>query len=235
MASRIGTKSGPTTSTLASASLTMNSTSGAARRQLTSTHTALARAAPKNTSKCSMPFLSRNAMRSWAPTPAAASPAATRLARSYSSPHDIERSPSTSDTAVGALRRRACAGCPRCCWSPWAGSYCNSSRSGCWSHVRPDPDRDDRVSDRRACGCCAAGARARPARAPPAAGARTSRSAPGSPCATRTSRRPGCRPTDPRPRRCRPWPASARRPRRAAPSHRPRCNMAWRSSMHRSR
>ena len=85
MASRIGTKSGPTTNTLAWASLTMNSTSGAARRQLTSTHTALASAAPKNTSKCSMPFLSRNATRSCGPTPAAPSPAATRLARSYSS------------------------------------------------------------------------------------------------------------------------------------------------------
>ena len=41
MASRTGTKSGPTTNTFASASLTMNSTSGGARRQLTSTHTAL--------------------------------------------------------------------------------------------------------------------------------------------------------------------------------------------------
>ena len=59
-----GTKSGPTTSTLACASLTMYSTSGAARRQLTSTHTALRSAAPKNTSKCSMPFLSRKATRS---------------------------------------------------------------------------------------------------------------------------------------------------------------------------
>ena len=41
MASSTGTKSGPTTNTLASASLTMYSTSGGASRQLTSTHTAL--------------------------------------------------------------------------------------------------------------------------------------------------------------------------------------------------
>ena len=82
MASSTGTKSGPTTNTLASASLTMYSTSGAASRQLTSTHTALASAAPKKTSKCSMPFLSRNATRSWLPTPAAASRLATRWARS---------------------------------------------------------------------------------------------------------------------------------------------------------
>jgi FMN phosphatase YigB (HAD superfamily) len=43
MASRMDAKSAPTTSTLACMSLTMNSTSGAARRQLTSTDTALSR------------------------------------------------------------------------------------------------------------------------------------------------------------------------------------------------
>ncbi len=59
------------------------------------------RAAPKKTSKCSMPFLSRKAMRSWGPTPAAASPAATRLARSYNSDHDISRSPRTSAVLSG--------------------------------------------------------------------------------------------------------------------------------------
>ena len=46
IASRMGTKSGPTMNTLASALLTMYSTSGAASRKLTSTLTAFSSAAP---------------------------------------------------------------------------------------------------------------------------------------------------------------------------------------------
>ena len=46
IASSTGTNSGPTTNTFASASLTMNSTSGGASRQLTSTQTAFRSAAP---------------------------------------------------------------------------------------------------------------------------------------------------------------------------------------------
>jgi hypothetical protein len=71
-----------------------------------------------------------------------------------------------------------------------------------------------------ASGCCAAGARPRPARAPRAPAARRRRSGRAAPSSARTSRRPGCRASGLTPRRSRPAPPSARRRRRAGPSRR---------------
>ena len=82
--SSTGTYSWPTISTLVSASLTMWTISGGARRQFTSTLTALSFDAPNCTSKCSMAFLSRKVTRSCGPTPSAASAFATRLETSSS-------------------------------------------------------------------------------------------------------------------------------------------------------
>src|SRR5581483_2235593 len=91
MASRWDTNSGPTTMTLAWASLMMWRISAGVSRQLTPTLMALSLAIPNATSKYSGPFLSTKATVSWAPTPADRRALATRLERRSSSPKLIDR------------------------------------------------------------------------------------------------------------------------------------------------
>ena len=67
--------------------------SAGASRQLTATTTALACAAPKLTSKYSMPFLSRKATRSWRATPAASRACPTWAARACSCAQVTSRPP----------------------------------------------------------------------------------------------------------------------------------------------
>ena len=82
ISSRWRKKSGPTKRTLASRVVDRVLHLAGARRQFTATFTALILPPPKSTSKYSGPFLSRNATRSCAATPSAASAWATRLERS---------------------------------------------------------------------------------------------------------------------------------------------------------
>jgi hypothetical protein len=81
ISSRWPTKSGPTTSTRAPASLMTYAISAGVSRQLTATFTMLALPPPRRTSKYSGPFLSRNATRLCSASPAASSACATRLDR----------------------------------------------------------------------------------------------------------------------------------------------------------
>ncbi len=74
----------------------MYAISAGASRQLTATLTTLALPPPNRTSKYSGPFLSRNATRSCAASPAASSACATRLERASISAHVITRSPHVS-------------------------------------------------------------------------------------------------------------------------------------------
>ena len=98
------TNSGPTITTDARASPMICAISGGANRQFTDTLTAPSFAVAKVTSNHSGLFLSMNATRSSAPTPAAASAAATWFERRSSSPKVTVRSPTSSAGRSGRSR-----------------------------------------------------------------------------------------------------------------------------------